>query len=276
MKKTVILFAALWCLILVLHAKQDIRISLEEKQIQDLSRSGLKIVFYVNLINSSSENYYLTGYGFRFITGHKEYLRMQVPVDQDLKIEAMNSTMIALPVKITYDLLFDAAEELKDSEMVPCYLKGEFEFFSERRRRKIVPFDFRGEFPIFSPPEVKIEAIKINDLTIGGADFDLQVKFINQNCFELMVSRIHYSLRIGGYLISKGTIPGDKSIEKQGEKQFSLNALVNFYEVGKDIYGFFQQNSVSCRFSGEIKLNTIWGVINLPFDINENAVIIKQ
>ncbi len=279
MKKTIAVFAVLLSFVPALmgsfYLKEDIGISLEEIQVQDLSRSGLKIVFYVNLINSSSEDYYLTKYSYRFITGRKEYLQMQVPIEEGIKVTAMENTMIALPVKITYDLLFHSAPELTENEMVQCYIQGDFEFFSDRGRRKVIPFAFNGDFPIFNPPEVKIEAIKINDLTIAGSDFDLQVNFINKNGFELLVDRIHYSIRIGGYLIDKGTIPGDKSIEKYGEKSFSLNALVNFYDVGKDIYGFFQQDSVECRFSGEMKLNTVWGIINLPFDIKEKSPLVK-
>jgi hypothetical protein len=279
MKKTIAVFAVLLSFVPALmgsfYLKEDIGISLEEIQVQDLSRSGLKIVFYVNLINSSSEDYYLTKYSYRFITGRKEYLQMQVPIEEGIKVTAMENTMIALPVKITYDLLFHTAPELTENEMVQCYIQGDFEFFSDRGRRKVIPFAFNGDFPIFDPPEVKIEAIKINDLTIAGSDFDLQVNFINKNGFELLVDKIHYSIRIGGYLIDKGTIPGDKSIEKYGEKSFFLNALVNFYDVGKDIYGFFQQDSVECRFSGEMKLNTVWGIINLPFDIKEKSPLVK-
>jgi hypothetical protein len=279
MKKTIAVFTVLLSFVPALvgsfYLKEDIGISLEEMQVQDLSRSGLKIVFYVNLINSSSEDYYLIKYSYRFITGRKEYLQMQVPIEEGIKVTAMENTMIALPVKITYDLLFHTAPELTENEMVQCYIQGDFEFFSNRGRRKVIPFAFNGDFPIFDPPEVKIEAIKINDLTIAGSDFDLQVNFINKNGFELLVDRIHYSIRIGGYLIDKGTIPGDKSIEKYGEKSFFLNALVNFYDVGKDIYGFFQQDSVECRFSGEMKLNTVWGIINLPFDIKEKSPLVK-
>lgn len=138
-----------------------------------------------------------------------------------------------------------------------------------------MPFAFDGEFPIFSSPEVKVEAIKINDFTIAGADFDIQVNFINRNSFELLVNRIHYSMRMGGYLISKGSIPGDKSIDKNGEREFSLNTLVNFHKVGKDIYGFFQQDSADCHFSGEMELNTVWGTINFPFDIKKKVDIVK-
>jgi hypothetical protein len=279
MKKTIAVFTVLLSFVPALvgsfYLKEDIGISLEEMQVQDLSRSGLKIVFYVNLINSSSEDYYLIKYSYRFITGRKEYLQMQVPIEEGIKVTAMENTMIALPVKITYDLLFHTAPELTENEMVQCYIQGDFEFFSDRGRRKVIPFAFNGDFPIFDPPEVKIEAIKINDLTIAGSDFDLQVNFINKNGFELLVDKIHYSIRIGGYLIDKGTIPGDKSIEKYGEKSFFLNALVNFYDVGKDIYGFFQQDSVECRFSGEMKLNTVWGIINLPFDIKEKSPLVK-
>ncbi len=279
MKQSIAAIAVLLCCIPALigsyYLKEDIGISLEETQVQDLSRSGLKIVFYVNVINSSSDDYYLTKYSYRFITGHKEYLQMQVPIEDGIKVTAMENTMIALPVKITYDLLFRTAPELAENEMIQCYIKGDFELFSDRGRRKVIPFAFNGDFPIFNPPEVKIEAIKINDLTIAGSDFDLQVNFINRNGFELLVDRIHFSIRIGGYMINKGSIPGDKSIEKYGEKTFVLNALVNFYDVGRDVYGFFQQGSVECRFSGEMRLNTVWGIINVPFDIKEKAPLVK-
>ncbi len=46
--------------------KQDIKISLEEKQIQDLSPEGLTMVFYVNLTNASSRTYGLSGYHYRY------------------------------------------------------------------------------------------------------------------------------------------------------------------------------------------------------------------
>jgi len=279
MRKIMIVFAALLCFMPsksgAFSLREDIEISLEEKQVQDISRSGLKLVFYVNFVNSSYKDYYLTQYSYRFFIGHKEYLRMQVPLEQGIKVTAMDSTMIALPVKITYDLLFQTVPEIKENEMVQCYIGGEFEFLSERKRRKVLPFRFNGEFPIFNPPEVFMEALKINDLTIAGTDFDLQVNFINPNNFELLVNKIHYSIRIGGYMMSKGSVPGDKSIEKNGKKKFSLNVLLNFYEVGKDVYGFFQQESVDCRFSGEMELDTVWGIINFPFDIEEKVDIVK-
>jgi len=280
MRKKMIMVTALLIFVsismLSMSLKEELEISLEEKQVQELSGSGLKLVFYVNFVNSSTEDYYLARYSYRFFTGYKEYLRMDVPLDQGLRVPAMADTMIALPVKITYDLLFHTAPEIEQNEMVQCTIKGEFEFLSQRRRRKTLPFDFNGEFPIFRLPEVKIEAININDLSIAGADFDLQVNFINYNDFELLVNRIHYSVRIDGHMMSTGNIPGDKSIAKHGEKNFSLNALVNFYEVGKDIYGFFQKNFVDCRFSGEIELDTVWGIINSPFDVKENVVIVKK
>ena len=258
-----------------LHAnpQKDIKLTLVEKQVQDLSPDGLKLVFYVNLNNTSSDTYYLSGYNYQFLIGQDEYVNLSVPLEPGLQVPAVQDTMIALPVKITYDLMFRAVPETADMDMIQCFIRGELGFSDNRRERGRIPFSFSGEFPIFKEPQVKLNAVKVNTLTIGGADLEFDVTFFNPNTFELMVDAITYSVKIGGHSINNGRIRGDKNIPKQGEKEFSLPALINFYEVGKDVYALLQQDSASCIFNGEMQLRTVWGRMTLPYEFSDTAAI---
>lgn len=256
-----------------LSLKDDITILLRERQVQDLSNEGLNLVFYIQIKNSSAKTYYLSGYSYRFVVDQTEYLRLQTSLDSKLRIEASEETLIALPVKITYEHLFRTAEGVETKEKVLCYIMGELAFSDDKKERGRLPFSFSGEFPIYRDPLVELVALNINMLTIGGSDLNLEIKLINTDGFELMVQRVSYRIKIGDRPVGEGNIGGDKSIPAKGEKAFQLPLLLNFFEVGKDVYAFLQQKTVLCQFSGEIEIQTVWGSLTIPFDVSKNTVI---
>lgn len=254
---------------------KDINVSLREKRIIDFGTNGLSLVFYVNISNSSSKTYYLSSYNYRFVVNQKEYLRLQTSLEEWLKIDASRNTVIALPVRITYEHLFQTVKGIEEEDNASCYLMGELAFSHRKRERGRLPVAFSGEFPIFKKPDVKDLLLRVNALTIGGADLSFDIKFKNRNGFELLVNSISYEINLRSYLIGKGMISGDKNIEKHGAKVFTLPILLNFFEVGKDVYSILQQSSTLCRFSGEVEIQTVWGRLVIPFDKSEKITISK-
>lgn len=258
-----------------LSLEDDITILLRERQVQELANTGLNLVFYIQIKNSSPKPYYLSGYSYRFVVDQTEYLRLQTSLDSRLRLDPSEETLIALPVRITYEHLFRTVEGVQSKDKALCYIMGELAFADEKKERGRLPFSFSGEFPIYKDPQVDLVAININMLTIGGADLNLEIKLMNTNGFELLVQRVSYRIKVGNRPIGDGNISGDKSIPADGEKSFQIPLLLNFFEVGKDVYAFLQQDSTSCQFSGEIEIHTVWGRIEIPFDVSKNIVINK-
>jgi len=272
------LLIAFWILgILVASgaSKQDLSISLQEKVIQGLNSQGLTLAFYCSIRNSSDLPYYLVRYDYRVMINGTEYLNLRPALDEPLRINPQGETSVSLPLKITYSLLFQAFPGMEIEDRVPCYLIGNMVFESEKRREAKIPFSFSGEFPIFRDPELELHALQVKDLTIGGADMTFEFKFSSQNGFEFLVDRIFYKLVFGERTAAEGDVKGDKNIPARGEKVFSLALLLNFFEVGKEVYDALRQPSTLCRFSGEIEVNTIWGRLKIPFDRSENISIVK-
>jgi LEA14-like dessication related protein len=255
--------------------KDDITILLRERQVQNLDSTGLNLVFYVQIKNSSSKAYFLSGYTYRFVVDQKEYIRLQTSLDSKLRLPPSEETLIALPVKITYEHLFLTVEGIQVKPKALCYIMGELAFADEKKERGRLPFSFSGEFPIYRNPQVDLVALNVNMLTIGGSDLNLEIKLINTNGFELLVQRVNYRLKVGNNPIGEGRIGGDKSIPANGEKAFQLPMLLNFFEVGKDVYAFLQQDTTSCQFSGDIEIQTVWGRLTIPFDVSKDTVINK-
>ncbi len=252
---------------------KDLKLEIREKRIRDFSLEGLTIVFYVNIANSSSTSYYLSGYEYRFLVDQRDYLQMRTGLEEGLLIKPKDETLIAFPVKITYENLFRAIPDMEQKLQSSCNLVGWAWFSDGRRDRGKLPLAFSADFPIFKKPEVDFVVLRVNTLTIGGADIEFEIKFENDNSFELLVDRISYTLSLGGYPIRQGAVAGDKNIEKQGEKIFTLPFLIDFFDVGKAVYDLLRQSSVSCSFSGELDVQTVWGRLTIPFDIRKDVPV---
>lgn len=253
--------------------REDLNMSLEEKRIEDLSADGLFLIFYVNISNSSSSPYYLTSYDCRFVVNQKEYFHLSTSLEEDIKIEAKGDTLLSFPLKISYDYLFQVVEGIEKDDKARCYLTGAVTFSDGQEEKGRLPFAFSGEFPIFKKPEIEFISLQVKELTIGGADLNFEMSFKNSNIFELLVDSISYSIHLAEKPIRVGMISGDKNIESGREKVFSIPLLLNFFEVGKEVYNKLQQSSVLCRFSGEIEVRTVWGRIRIPFSKNEKVAI---
>jgi len=248
---------------------KDLKITVGEKRIRDFSLDGLTLAFYVNIANASSKDYFLSGYEYRFIVNQTDYLQLQTGLEEGIRIEARGETLVAFPVKITYKNLFRTIPEMKNELHATCNLIGWARFSDGRRERGKLALAFTGDFPIFWKPELQLVRLQVNTLTIGGADIEFAVKFQNKNRFELMVDRMSYTLTLAGYEIEKGTIAGDKNIDKQGEKLFSLPLLLDFFDVGKEVYNVLDKSSTQSRFSGVVEVQTVWGRLTIPFDEQE-------
>lgn len=260
---------------LALALKDDISISLEQKRIKDLSPAGATLVFYVNINNSSSKTYNLSAYRYRFMVNEQEFIRLQTPLENGLRISPQEKTLISLPVKITYDLLYKTVNGSEGEKLLACYIMGEMAFSEGRRNRGALPFAFSGEFPIFHAPEITVTEIKANSLTIGGADLVVAVNIKNDNGFDLILDNIQFSLKFGGHLIEEGNIGRNRSLKTGGGELLTIPVLLNFFDVGKDVYAVLQQEVINCGFAGEMELSTNWESIKLPFAIRHKVTLKK-
>jgi LEA14-like dessication related protein len=245
-------------------SRKDIAVVLKDKRIRDMSSRGLTLAFHTSVRNSSAAPIFLARYAYRVTINQKEYLRLPVVLDEPIAVGAGEEVVVALPLKVTYELLFQAVGPIEEKAV--CDAVGDLVFRDAKGKEEKIPFAFSGEFPIFKDPDVLFLPLRVNDLTVGGADVVFDVKFTNPNGWDLIVDAIRYDLRFGDTSVLKGEIPGDKNVPARGEKVLSLPFLLDFFETGKELYDLLANPPASCRFSGEIAIESVWGRLTIAFD----------
>ncbi|MFQ6037202.1 MAG: hypothetical protein ACE5LV_01150 [Candidatus Aminicenantales bacterium] len=255
--------------------EKDLSLTLMEKRIRDFSLEGLTLVFYVSIKNVSSKTYFLSAYSYRFVVEQKDYIQMETLLPDALLLSPEEETLVAFPVKITYKHLFRTIPEMERAHHAQCFLVGWAGISDGKRARGRVPLSFTGDFPIFHEPQVELSRLHVNTLTIGGADLTLEVKFANKNPFELLVERLRYEIGLGDKIVDRGTLAGNKNIQKLTDRTFSLPILMNFFEVGKEFSVLLQSSSIRCLFTGEMDVQTAWGPLTIPFNLKGNVRITR-
>jgi LEA14-like dessication related protein len=245
-------------------ARDEVTLVLKDKVIKDLSSSGLVLAFHIAAANPSDGPRRLARYRYRVRVDQKEYINATVALDEPLTIGPGQETLIALPVKITYELLRQAIGPIGDQAF--CDVVGEMIFLTERDREQKSPFAFSGEFPVFRDPEVDLLPLEVLDLTVGGADVVFRPRFRNLNGYELIADVIDYELYFAGRRVLDGSVPGDKSLPRAGEKVFALPFQLDFFEIGEEVRAGFAGEELACRFAGRIEIASVWGRLAVRFD----------
>lgn len=254
--------------------KDEITLELRQKVIKNLSSSGLVLAFHIAVVNPAQASRQLVRYRYRVRIDQKEYINTTVELAQPLAVPAAGEILIALPVKITYDLLRQAVGPIERQGL--CDIVGDMFFLNERNKEQKASFAFSGEFPIFKDPEVGLLPLDVVDLTVGGADVVFHPRFRNPNGYDLIVDAIDFELAFGGHVVLSGSIPGDKSLPQTGEKTFSIPFLVDFFEAGEDVRVGFAKDEFPCRFSGRITIASVWGPLVIPFNTTQALRLSKK
>jgi len=270
-----ITFAVMAVLVAAAPPRYDIEIKIKEYKIENLSPQGLSLVFYLNLANSSSSAYLLAKYDYRVVVETVEYLRLETVLDEPIQIEPGGKTLISLPIKITYALLFRDFPGFENKDKLLCSLIGGMTFLDRKQRQKRIPIGFSGEFPVFRDFEIKIEPLEAKSLSIGGAELDFKVMFENHSGFELKLERLTYKLELRAKAIAEGEITEGKRMRSQEKQTFSIPLLLDFFEIGKDFYQSFEASQILVRFYGRVEVATEWGNFFIPFDKSEQISVIK-
>jgi LEA14-like dessication related protein len=269
------LITAGWLLLGGVPAKEDIEITVREKKVENLSTEGLSLVFYLNVANGSNSAQWLAKYDFRLIVEQTEYFKLETALDAPIKVESKRSIVVSLPVKITYNLLRRAVPGVPGKDKLACFMAGGMTFHDERRREKRVQIAFAGEFPIFRGMAVEFRPIEAKALTIGGADLNFRVVLKNPNGFDFKLDKLSYKLEFGETTVSQGVLGQGTSIAQRGEQLFSIALLLDFFEIGKDVYDMLEQPPVPVVFSGEVIVEGVWGNFTIPFHTTEKVGVLK-
>ncbi len=251
----------------------EIQAELREKHMTELTTDGLSVKFYIGISNATSVPQSLIRYRYRAYVDETEYLSLDAPLGEPIPVEAKGRTSIVLPLRITYANLFASIPGAQGRDQAACLLVGELVFQDERRREKRVPLSVSSDFPIFRGLDIHVLPIEARSLTVGGADVVFKAAIMNPNGFPVTVESFKYRLEMVGKTVAEGTAAEGMAIEGRRETEFAVPLLLDFFELGRELYDGLLQPPVAVRLSGTVGMKTAWGTFPVGLDKSDKAPV---
>lgn len=256
--------------------KKDLEISLEGKKIDGLSGTGLTINFLFRVVNSSSQQYQLIKIIQRTLINQLEFFRLETPVEKPIAILPQSSTLINLPVKITYAYLFQALPSLKETEKFTCNLVGWLTLVDQKRREQKVSFVATAEFPLFKEWPITFEPLQVKALSLGGADLIFPFSLTNNNSFKWIFRSIEGHLELAGKRVGSLSQTFQDSLASGESKRLVIPLLLDFFELGSELHSVLEASDIEVSISGQMEIESEWGKFQLPVSARGKVPIIKN
>ncbi len=257
-------------------SKKNLTVSLDKREIRDLSSQGLVLVFFLKVANHTNSPYYLEQVDYRVVVREKDYFSLKTTLEEPILMQPAAQTSISFPVKITYSFLFETVEEVEPQARVSSYITGLIMFSDGRRIKEKVPFAFAAEFPIFRDLDIGILPLRVKSLSLGGAEIIFAFTWENPNSFDLELDKSFFKIKIGGKTVAEGELSGGGRIESRSEKEVSIPLMLDFFELGREFQAVLEQPSVECELFSGLEARTVWAPIKLEVSKKETVAVEKK
>ncbi len=253
--------------------KKDLEVSLEGKKIDALSGAGLTINFLFRVANSSSQTYQLIKTSQRTLINQQEFFRLENSLERPIEVPPQSSTLINLPVKITYAYLFQTLPSLKGIERFTCNLVGWLTLVDQKRREQKISFVATADFPLFREWPLTFEPLEVKNFSLGGADLLLAFSLTNNNSFTWILRSLEGYLELAGKKVGSLSQTFQDSLFPGESKRVVIPLLLDFFELGSDLHSFLEAPDIEASISGMMEIESEWGKFRLPLSVKQKVQI---
>jgi LEA14-like dessication related protein len=255
--------------------KPNVRFS--QVRLSDLSFDKADLMFSVEISNPNNVGINLSGFNYDFLLNENSFVSGNN--SDPLQIQPNETSTIDLPVSLGFKKLYDTYNSLRNSDSVAYSLKMDLGFNLPVLGVTRVPLQTSGTFPTMKMPSVKLQALKLENLSFSGADLRLKVMVDNPNGWSMMLNTMNYALNINGSQWLQGTSNQSMGIEKHQENIVEIPFSLNFFEMGSSIYNLLTgDKSLSYTLTGAADMQSslpLVGSFKLPFDKSGQIDILK-
>jgi LEA14-like dessication related protein len=277
MKKWFMLLTTILTVIILSHCAsvqqlvQPPSVKLESMGLRDLSFQDLTLEF-VLLVNNPN----------RFSIPIKE-LDYAIWIENETLFEgtqnpsknmsAQNVTRLPLPLRVEFDRIKSIYGTYNERDSVNYRVAGHLipgGLFNFK-----VPFETRGSLPTVQLPKISLKTLQIEQISFGGVDLNLILAIDNPNGFGFSVGSFSYDLSIAGESLVDGETRSLGDIKKHSSGEWRLPLSLSFKGVGTSLRSLVQSSRAEVDLAGKAEIETQYGPLLLPFDVQDTISVIK-
>ena len=232
---------------------------------KDVGLEAATLLFNVNVENPYSVPLPLVNVDYGLASGATPFLSGKA--DLQGAVPAQGSKTVSVPATVKYAELLKVLEGVRPGAVVPYEAELGLSVKPPVAGPLRLPLKKQGQLPVPTVPEVSVQEVKWDKLSLNEAGGRFRLNMVNRNQFPVTLSKLQYALSLGGAEVANSSIQKAVALAADGgagtidiplsfsPKKFGLAALRML--TGKE--GAY-------ALKGSLEVNTPFGPMTLPLD----------
>lgn len=252
----------------MLNSLQRPGVAVDRVRISGLSFDDIDLLFDLKVNNPNNVKISLAGFDYDFFLNGNSFVKGQQ--DKGLNIEAGGESIVEVPISLRFADVYQTYNSLKNDDSTDYELRLGFAFDIPVLGDVRVPVSKKGMLPMVKFPSFSIHSLKLDRLSLGGADLKLQIAVDNPNAFALNLDKMDYRFNVNGNSWIDGQSQHVMQLNQKGQGIIDIPISLDFVKVGQSVYQMLTGNSqLNYNFSGDFDVSTSiveFGKVNLPVE----------
>ncbi|KAJ7297359.1 hypothetical protein O6H91_02G067600 [Diphasiastrum complanatum] len=191
-------------------------------------------------------------------------------------IHAHGSETIKIPMTLIYQDIKDTYEDIKPGQVIPYCVKVDLIVDVPVFGRITLPLEKTGEIPIPYKPDVDIDKVEWDHLSMDETAATLHLKVQNSNKFKLGVKNLDYELELADVRIAKADLSKSAVIESEGEGFLQVPISFRPKDFGSAMWDIIRGKGAGYTMRGNLEVDTPFGPMHLPFAKEGGRTLFKK
>lgn len=238
--------------------------SLQNVSLRNIRVDGIDLVADVRVDNPYPVPLYAKSLGFTLLSGQTQMLSGSS--DAALDVGAKSSNTVPIAMTLPFREVFAALKDVRPGQVIPFTTK----FAVSMAGENITPLNFdiekSGELPVPAVPEVQVNGVKWEELSLAAAQGELGLAIKNTNQFPINLAGMDYKFNLGGRQISTGQL-AEKALKLQpGETgNLTLKFGMKPQDLGLAAFSMLRGSEADFELTGLMNTETPFGPMKLDY-----------
>lgn len=222
----------------------------------------LKLRFDVGVENGSSGTLMIAGYDYDLHIEGRPFLNGMS--DKEIELKARSVTTIPVPVEIPFSDLLKTLDSLKSRQDVAYDLAVALMINTGLGHFRL-PLQKQGRLPVLTLPQVRLQGVKMEALTLKGASLEVAVEIASSPHPAIALTNLTYALTLNEAKVAAGTAEPEPA-KGNGTQLVRIPVHLDVRSLRSILgSGSSGQERVTVKLTGEANFTSPYGRLTLPF-----------
>ena len=239
-------------------------------RLSGLSFDAVDFLFDLKIKNPNKIGIKLAKLDYEFFVNESSFLKgIQ---DKGIEIVSMGEQTVQFPISLRFSDLYQTFQTLKSQGLSNYRMNFGLSFDLPVLGALRIPLSKSGDFPLVKLPKISFSDIRIERLSLSGADLRVGLNIDNPNIFSVLLGQMNYQLNINGLKLISGKTDKKAQIKENGKGVIDIPFSLDFMQIGRSFYQILSsKEKLSYQMTGNLDIETsheLLKQVSLPFDLS--------